>query len=212
VVERQLDGLKFRLLTRPATQDIVLVEIDARSLSDFGVWPWPRRLHAIAARQLLDAGAARVAFDVDFSTFSTDADDAEFAQMLENSGGRVILPVFQQRASHGGVSSGLVDAVPVDIFRPYVDLADLNVIPSDDGRVREMYRDLRIGGQIYPSLAALLAGVEQVAFRSFAIDFGIDPTTVPRLSFTDVVSDIVAPEDVAGKIVVNRQFGGGAGR
>ena len=59
-IERQFDDLKFGLLARPATQDVVLVEIDARSLSDFGVWPWPRRLHAIAARQLLEAGAAFV--------------------------------------------------------------------------------------------------------------------------------------------------------
>lgn len=201
-VERQFDDLKFSLLKRPATQDVVIVEIDARSIAEIGVWPWPRRLHAAVLERLLAAGAARVAFDVDFSALSNEADDARFARALAASDGKVVLPVFRQKASHGSEKSELIDAVPRDLFLPHVDLADLNVLPSDDGKVRHLFIESAIADRRFQSLAALLAEPVTHDFPSFAIDFGIDPATVPRLSFSDVAADNFPHADVAGKTVV----------
>ncbi len=49
-----LDGLfdayRFGIAKRPVTGDVVIVEIDAKSLEKIGIWPWPRRLHG----ELLD--------------------------------------------------------------------------------------------------------------------------------------------------------------
>jgi CHASE2 domain-containing sensor protein len=105
--ERQVADLNFRLLDRPATGDIVLVEIDAQSIQNIGVWPWPRRLHAEALDRLVAAGARRVAFDVDFSAAAAPADDARFAAALKRAKGRVALPVFTQRASSLSPGSAL---------------------------------------------------------------------------------------------------------
>ena len=185
--ERQIDETKFSLLRRPATGAVVLVEIDARSLKELGVWPWPRRLHATLVRNLMAAGAAQIAFDVDFSTRSRDADDRDFAAALKAANGRVVLPVFQQRSSGTARQGDLVASMPVEIFRPHVGLAILNVFPSDDGIVRSLFMDGEIGDKRFPSLSATLAGRQSVSEGSFDIDFAIDPVTVPRLSYADVL-------------------------
>jgi CHASE2 domain-containing sensor protein len=144
--ERQLDEIKFDLLSSPATEDVVVVEIDARSITDFGIWPWPRSRHAALVNRLVDAGASRIAFDVDFSAYSTEADDAAFAQALAASGGRVVLPVFRRMATSAAAGTGLIDVVPVGMFRRHVALADLNVIPSSDGRIRHLFAHSTIVG------------------------------------------------------------------
>ena len=45
-----LDAYRFGINKRPVSGAVVIVEIDAKSLEEIGVWPWPRRLHG----QLLD--------------------------------------------------------------------------------------------------------------------------------------------------------------
>ena len=71
--------------------------IDSPSIESIGVWPWPRRVHADLIDKLTRAGAADIAFDVDFSTPSTPEFDQAFAKALERAGGSVVLPTFEQR-------------------------------------------------------------------------------------------------------------------
>ena len=75
-LERSYLDLRYDLLRRPATGDVVLVEVDAESLQELDSWPWPRAHHAGVLNRLIDAGVEMVAFDVDFSSASTPADDA----------------------------------------------------------------------------------------------------------------------------------------
>ena len=46
---------------------IRIVDIDDDSLSKIGQWPWPRTLVAQLVDRLREAGAAVVAFDIDFA-------------------------------------------------------------------------------------------------------------------------------------------------
>jgi diguanylate cyclase (GGDEF)-like protein/PAS domain S-box-containing protein len=206
-VERKIDEIKFRLLDRPASGDLVLVEIDAQSLAGLGVWPWPRRFHADVVDNLVAAGARRIAFDVDFSAESIPAEDARFAVALAAAARaapdrKVILPVFREKASSRAVNRQVVDVMPAEAFLPYVDVAHLNFLSSDDGRVRQMENRQIVGSGAFPSLAALLAGEAGTEWPAFAIDFGIDPSTVPRLSFIDVMEGRIPPQFVAGKLVI----------
>ena len=59
--------LRFRLTEREPTGNIVLVDIDAKSIAAEGRWPWPRRIHAELVDGLRALGASEIAFDVDFS-------------------------------------------------------------------------------------------------------------------------------------------------
>ena len=199
--DRKLDEAKFALAPRPATGSVVLVEIDARSVAALGVWPWPRRLHAAVLDRLIQAGATRVAFDVDFSAASSPDDDARLAAALKRAAGKAVLPVFTQPASERAAEAHFVHTKPLPQFQPLVQLAALNVFPSTDGLVRELSAWKEIDGEIYPTLAQLLAGGRR-AQAVFAIDFGIDPATVPRLSFMDVLEGRFERAAVAGKQVV----------
>ncbi len=197
-VERELTVLRFAATPRTASRDIVLVEIDSRSLTSLGVWPWPRTHHAEVVRRLVAASAQRIAFDVDFSATSTAAADARFEQALARSGGRVILPVFR-RPDQGADAGGL--ASPLPRFADHVQLAHINVAPDADGRVRRITPVAR-GADSLPSLALLLAEPPPASTREGYIDFGIRPNTVPRLSFVDVLHGEFDPAQVAGRRVL----------
>src|SRR5215212_3460046 len=97
-LEHRLTTARAQLLDPPPTGEVVIVEVDAKSLAAISTWPWSRRYHAQALRKLHSAGAALVAFDVDFSSLSENAGDREFAHALAQIQ-PVILPIFQQRAS-----------------------------------------------------------------------------------------------------------------
>src|SRR5437764_402383 len=70
-----LGDLRFALAARPATGQIVLVDIDKKTIDAIGKWPWPRHYHAQMLRNLMALGAGEVAFDVDFSSHSTVEED-----------------------------------------------------------------------------------------------------------------------------------------
>ena len=53
--------LLFSQFSRPVSGDIVLVQIDARSLNQLDSWPWPRSRHAKVIDWLREAGADTIA-------------------------------------------------------------------------------------------------------------------------------------------------------
>lgn len=46
-----LTDLRFAWQSRDASGNVVVVAIDAPSIDQIGVWPWPRRLHAELLRR-----------------------------------------------------------------------------------------------------------------------------------------------------------------
>ncbi|MDP3316834.1 MAG: CHASE2 domain-containing protein, partial [Devosia sp.] len=81
-LDRLLGDARFSLLSRPASGEVVFLEIDSQSLAQVGVWPWPRQQHGEILDKLMALGAADVAFDIDFSSRSTDDGDAAFEAAL----------------------------------------------------------------------------------------------------------------------------------
>lgn len=67
-------------LPLPKDPRIVIVAIDESSLQSIGHWPWSRSVHARLIRKIREAGAKTIAYDVNFSEATNDADD----QMLAN--------------------------------------------------------------------------------------------------------------------------------
>lgn len=101
------------LLTRwrgqtPALDEVVVLAVDDPSfdmvvfpeeledtpiLQEMQSWPWSRRVHAEAARAMLEAGAKVVAFDIVFDKPSPygPEDDRAFERLLDDYGDRVVL-------------------------------------------------------------------------------------------------------------------------
>ena len=199
-VDQALREGRDAIRAHAASGEVQIVEIDARSLNRLGRWPVPRHYHAMLVDRLNQSGARSIAFDVDFSATSTAPEDAALAAALERAGGSVILPTFRQHA--GGSSSDSVDNIPATPFRDHAFLAGVNVIPDGDGYVRRLPLGVETLGVTRPSLPSIVAERQASAGESFAIDFSIDPASVPRHSFIDVVEGGVPAAAIAGKRII----------
>ncbi|SHL73810.1 EAL domain-containing protein [Roseibium suaedae] len=202
-VERFLSKQRFALLERPASGNIVVVDIDARSLAEVGVWPWPRRIHGHLIEKLLEADAAEIGFDIDFSSASNAVDDSYFEAMLKRAEGRVDLAVFRQVADQqsSGSEPNLISR-PLPRFEDHAWPATVTVPIEKDSAVWRAEWGEMIDGEVVPSLAALIGGRTGEAGQTFWIDYSIDLSGIEVFSLTDVVNDRIDPERFAGKKVI----------
>src|SRR5262245_38065296 len=170
--ERRLVDLRFQLLQRDASGEIVVVKIDPASLAEQGVWPWPRSRHAELLDRLFAAGAREVALDIDFSSHQNPVDDARLAAALRKYGNRVILPVFKQEDRH---SSGSVinytNQIPELLEAGRTTSVTLHT--DGDGTVRIMEVAHKWPDRIIETMPTILAGTNWGPTDSYYIDFGI---------------------------------------
>ena len=201
-LERSYLDLRYDLLRRPATGDVVLVEVDAESLQELDVWPWPRAHHADVLNRLIDAGVEMVAFDVDFSSASTPADDAVLEEALARSAGRVIVPAFMQRVGREDGPAEFTLSLPLTRFARHATVASVNVQPDSDGVLRRVSALIPWGDTRLVSLGALLTQRRDLPEAGFYFDFGIRVEDVPRISFADVFAGRFDESMVRGKRVI----------
>ena len=91
---RAYDALVRSSPTRPPSGRVVIVDVDERSLSAVGQWPWRRDLIARLIGQLRSLGASTIALDIVFA----EADRYEGTELVPDAvladalgGGRVVL-------------------------------------------------------------------------------------------------------------------------
>ncbi len=195
--DNALEDARFVATARPPSGDIVFVEIDAASLARIGVWPWPRRLHAQVLDALMDAGAAEVVFDVDFSTTSNETDDALFAAALQRAGGYAYLAAFQQTS---GADEQVMLNQPIARFAQYAAPVLVNVDDGPSGRLRTIPGDLSAAAGAIPALATVLAGRSHDG--TLAIDFSIDIGGIDRVSVADLLEGKLDPARLRDRQVV----------
>ena len=187
VLRNALADLRFASEQRQASGDIVVVAIDAPSIDQIGVWPWPRRLHADLLRRLDRAGVRDVVFDVDFSSPSDPASDRAFVEALQSAGGSVVLPSFKQPGADGGNGAAIHVNRPLKPFADHSWSAVVNVTVESDGLVRRYPYGETFDDQFLPAMGAVLA--EQYAEKRapFLIDFSIRAASIPKVSYVDVL-------------------------
>ena len=197
-LDRLLGDLNFSLWSRPAGNDLVLVESDARSLQKRDSWPWSRADHAALILRLSAAGAETIAFDIDFSARSAPAADDALAQAIAQSGSGIVLAAFAQPNAAESYTLNL----PLPMFRDHAQVGLVNIVADDDGEPRRyrLIEDRLSGNPV--TMAALLAAPATTADNAFLIDYGIDPASIPRLSYVDVLTGRFDPTAVAGKKIL----------
>jgi PAS domain S-box-containing protein len=199
--ERHLIDLRFRLLQRDATGEIVVVKIDPVTLAEQGVWPLPRSRHAELLDRLFKAGAREVALDIDFSSRQDPVEDARFAAALDTYGDQVIMAVFKQEDRHS--SSGAISYTrPLPEFLKSTRIASLNVRPDPDGTIRMMQVADSWPDDFVPTLPTMLSRTPRGATESYNIDFGIRAQSVPQISYADILRGNFEESRIAGKRVI----------
>ncbi|HET8611724.1 MAG TPA: EAL domain-containing protein [Sphingomonas sp.] len=199
-VELAIQDLRDAARQHPASGRFVLVEIDARSLARIDRWPWPRAIYAEAISRLEQAGAGTIAFDVDFSARSAIDQDRTLAKAIQGADVSVILPTFRQPGSSRG--GEILENLPIPAFRANAQLAAVNIVADSDGLVRHYPFGVFTAGIPRPSMAAMLAGSTGRADTSFPIDGSIDPASIPRISFVDLIDGRVPAGALRGKAVL----------
>ncbi|WP_193335851.1 putative bifunctional diguanylate cyclase/phosphodiesterase [Devosia beringensis] len=193
-VDNALQGWRFTASSRPVSGDMVFVEIDSVSLQSVGVWPWPRTVHAGLLDRLVELGALDIVFDVDFSAASTPQADAAFEAALQRAGGYAFLAAFQQTLSDGRT----LLSRPLPRFEAHASAVLVNV----DGDGTGLLESLPAALNSIPSVAHALVPAAGAAAPSIIIDYGIDLSTVRRISAAAVLAGAVDPALVAGKQVI----------
>ena len=152
-VQRVVADAQFR--GQDASPNVVLVGIDDAALQTHGrLSQWPRSLHAQAVRNLKEAGAMSIVYDILFA--DEGQDDEEFAQAISEAG-NVVLAV----AGDGSPSpredgyAFLSFTLPTKTLRDAGPaLAAANLITDGDGRVRRVPLSVTDdSGQTFTSLS-----------------------------------------------------------
>ncbi len=199
--EASIRDARDTLRISPASGEIVLLEIDGRSLQALDQWPWPRGYYADAVRELDRLGAAQIAFDVDFSSRSTSEQDNQFAQALADLDGSVILSTFRQE-NQSNAGTIITEALPIKALREHSFLASVNVFPNAEGQI-EFYPSGVLTNQTpRPSLPTMVAERAGRVGDFFRLDQAIDPATIDRISFVDLLEGKVPREQVSGKRII----------
>jgi len=201
-VQNLLTEWRSSLAKRPVTGEVTFLAIDKASIDHIGQWPWPRRVHAQIIDRLVDAGAAEIAFDIDFSTPSNPDDDRLLAEALKRANGSVILAAFRQSASIYSDNLTMETNQPISALLDHAWPASVNVLADTDGKVRTVPISQMTDGDMLPSLPALLAGTTGSDVETFAVDFSIDATQVPAHSVKGLLTDRLAPDALHGKKVI----------
>jgi EAL domain-containing protein (putative c-di-GMP-specific phosphodiesterase class I)/CHASE2 domain-containing sensor protein/GGDEF domain-containing protein len=194
-IDQALFELRAHAVQRPATKNIVIVAIDPASIQAAGEWPWRRSEYARALEQLRASGAEIIGFDVDFSSRSTDVDDAKFTQSLANDPLSVILPTFVQL--DGATRNSTLDGLAENALS-----ASVNIPVDPDGNVRAYFRRSAVDTGEVALIAAALAADPQSGAPRFRIDYGIRAGEIPVISFKDAARGSFDPALVRGKAVL----------
>jgi diguanylate cyclase (GGDEF)-like protein/PAS domain S-box-containing protein len=197
-LENAVTEWRATLLRHRVDSDIVIVGIDAQSLKALDEWPWPRRHHSRLLQMLRAAEPKSVFIDIDFSSRSSEEDDA----LLENALAEIEpTPVFL--ATHFQALSGADDSLtvtePLPRFAAHARAASVVLEPDVDGLVRAMRSTWRIGEQDLPSVFAYSTALPPDTL--VPIDYSIDPASFAYVSYIDVLGGRIQPGALRGKSV-----------
>ncbi len=201
-LDHKLTDVRFQILAREAKQETLLVEIDAKSLRELSVWPWPRSFHAAVVDNLRAAGAQRIVFDIDFSSRADPPEDEALERALAEFQGSVFLPVFAQTSHDADGSRRTILAAPLPRFVKHVGLASANVMPDADGQIRQMATQETWGDQSLPTLFAALSASGPGEAERFYIDYSIRPDSLARVSYADILLGRFDASQVAGRSIL----------
>ena len=185
--DRVLWELRFEASSRPLSDELVFIDIDARSLEDLGVWPLPRRLFADLIDRLSSAGAREIVLDVDFSAASNSEDDRLMTEALVRAG-NVALASFQQAASMDQQADNKVINQPIERFSNAAWPVVVMVPVETDSRIWRNLYGYPLGGSDELSAAAYLGEYPGQPVGSFWLDYSISIDELKKFSFVDVVA------------------------
>jgi adenylate cyclase len=185
-------------LPKVHSNDVVIVEIDEKSVPKYGQWPWDRKDIADIIDKLRAGGAGIIVIPAVFSEPDRAKGDDVLAKKIKENGVVIAQTVTTQTkkpdAQRRGVAKVGEDPAPFLYAWPGA-LKPINILannadgvgviasaPEPDGVVRRMPMLVRIQDNIYPSLTmeALRVSTGDPSYQVKASEAGIEAVRVPQ--------------------------------
>ncbi len=138
--------------SKPAPDDIVIIDIDEQSLRQFGRWPWPRSLHAELINKLSQTKAKGIVLDLIFSeiNYNDPISDLELIEAVKNND-RIIMPVLVEQNRLNGQ---LIETLPIpELANVTRELGHVHVELDQDGIARSTYLKEGLGQPHWDNIA-----------------------------------------------------------
>ena len=182
--------------TPTMSEDVVIVEIDEKSIEQNGQWPWKRTVLADVIWRLREAGAGIIVLPILFSEEDRLGGDMDLAQaMVQN--GIVIAQAGTTQTNKNAVPRGVAkigDPLPwlfewpgmlgpIPLLGDNVDgVGVANTTPEIDGVVRRLPLLMRVGDEVYPSVAleVIRVAVGDPSYQVKASEGGVIALRVPK--------------------------------
>ncbi|MBS1174150.1 MAG: tmoS 1 [Burkholderiaceae bacterium] len=208
-IRRSVDLFFYDILLRYkpviAEQQIVVIEIDDKSLADLGRWPWSRTTHAQLINQVNQGKPKAISLDIFFTEPSQNPQsDAQLANAFKNSS-HVVLPVLLA-PKNGGILdlSNLDDVVvydPIPLFSKYVVSGHAGNQPDWDSVVRHVEAEIKIDGRSLQNVMSLVAS-QQMANERPMIPYRGMSDSFTHYSYVDVLKGHVPTQLFQDKYVL----------
>ena len=182
--------------TPTISEDVVIVEIDEKSIEQYGQWPWKRSVLADVIWKLREAGAGIIVLPILFSEEDRLGGDMDLAQALVQNG-IVIAQAGTTQTNKNAVPRGVAkigDPLPwlfewpgmlgpIPLLGDNVDgVGVVNTTPEIDGVVRRLPLLMRVGEEVYPSVAleVIRVAVGDPSYQVKASEGGVIALRVPK--------------------------------
>ena len=182
--------------TATLSEDVVIVEIDEKSIEQNGQWPWKRTILADVIWRLREAGAGIIVLPILFSEEDRLGGDMDLAQALVQNG-IVIAQTGTTQTNRNAVPRGVAkigDPLPwlfewpgmlgpIPLRGDNVDgVGVVNTTPEIDGVVRRLPLLMRVGDEVYPSVAleVIRVAVGDPSYQVKAGAGGVIAVRVPK--------------------------------
>ena len=201
----ELDLVDARFSVRGESEpprDLVVVAIDDRTFDELGVsWPFPRSLHAKLIDRLVEAGAAAVAYDVQFTEPTQRKQDAALATAIGRAPGVVLATTEVDPQGSTNVLGG--DDV---LDRLGARAANASLAPDQDGVIRRLPASIQ-GLEAFAAATAEELDEDPDGSAEFGggpalIDYAGPPGTIETISFSSVLRGRFPNELFANKAVI----------
>lgn len=198
-LDQVVTDFRFNLLEKPASGDIVIVELDQKSRAELGETQATRKQHADVINNLISAGAERVGMKFDFHAEKNELSDTALLMAAHHADGRLVLPVSTTPVA--GFNSEVIFRQPFDDLAKTANLGSIQLEQSSDGHIHD-YRLIHAWRDSFiPSFAGEMVKNTSTDHASLIIDYGIDAKSIPRISYMDVLNNTFSRKDIEGKFV-----------
>lgn len=192
------DGLLGLSKQVQADENILLVDVGDKSLSEYGEWPWTRDILGDVLLSLRDLGAKTSVFDIEYlsgSSLAADRDINEISSQIFTNGESEIVISFQNYAQM--VQDGLIE--PADAVEAMNQIVEGTVDPVVYDMFQKMNDGLNTDFDAYFAKAVQFFGNASMTINMKAIDETIDPESVEYAVRRCLFNNVYDPDNLIAR-------------